>query len=62
MEYIRENSTLPVPFNLIPTPNDFIFLFNKIKKLICKRSNDELDESPPQNRLNRYKMNEKVNR
>lgn len=62
MEYIRENSTLPVPFNLIPTPNDFIFLFRKIKQMICKRSNDELEESPSQSRLNRYRMNEKVGR
>ncbi len=39
MEYIKEGSTLPVPFNLIPTPKAFVIINNKIKEFIKKKKN-----------------------
>lgn len=38
MEYIKEGSVLPIPFNIIPTP---AFLFESFKKLICRRKKGE---------------------
>jgi hypothetical protein len=34
MEYIKEGSTLPVPFNLIPSVQTFYKMFTRIKKLL----------------------------
>ncbi|CAF3484392.1 unnamed protein product [Rotaria sp. Silwood1] len=35
MEYIQEGGTLPVPFNLIPTPKTFYYLYERI--FLCKK-------------------------
>ena len=37
MQYIKEGATLPVPFNIIPTPKTIIYLVNKVVNL-CKKN------------------------
>jgi hypothetical protein len=37
MEYIREGATLPVPFNIIPSPKAIIRIFYSI--INCKKRN-----------------------
>lgn len=45
MEYIREGATLPVPFNIIPTPKSFYYLFLKLVNLFKKKSKKEMSSS-----------------
>ena len=35
MNYIDEGSTLPVPFNMIPTPKSFKYAYKTLKNLCC---------------------------
>ncbi len=37
MEYIREGSSLPVPFNIIPTPHSLFRLGKLVFEMILKR-------------------------
>ncbi len=41
MEFIKEGSTLPIPFNLITAPLGLVGLVKKIIKLIKKDDNDD---------------------
>ncbi len=52
MEYIKEGSTLPVPFNIIPTPKSCINIFKKLSNLCNKKSHSMSNEetSIPQTR------------
>ena len=45
MEYIREGATLPVPFNIIPTPKSFYYLFLKLVNLFKKKKKSKKFES-----------------
>lgn len=36
MEYIKEGSTLPIPFNIIPTPKSILLMIKRIKNFITK--------------------------
>ena len=48
MEYIQEGATLPVPFNIIPTPKSFYYLIkNLIDLVMCRRKKaEETTEKP----------------
>ena len=35
MNYIDEGSTLPVPFNMIPTPKSFKYAYKTLRSLCC---------------------------
>ena len=35
MNYIDEGSTLPVPFNMIPTPKSFRYAWRALRELVC---------------------------
>ena len=39
MEYIKEGSSLPIPFNIIPSPGSFIDLFDYFVSCLRKTSN-----------------------
>jgi hypothetical protein len=43
MEFINEKTTLPVPFNLIPTPKTIFYLVIRIKNLFFKRNKTKHD-------------------
>ena len=43
MEYIKEGATLPVPFNIIPTPYSIYNLGKKFFNFIIKRGTDKKD-------------------
>lgn len=54
MEFIKGGATLPVPFNVIPTPKSFYYLVLKIFKFMrscCKKSEkkEEHLDLPPVN-------------
>lgn len=42
MEYISGDSTLPVPFNIVPSPKSIVALFKQICALLCRK-----EEQPP---------------
>ncbi|XP_064635517.1 short transient receptor potential channel 7-like isoform X2 [Lineus longissimus] len=44
LSYFDEGTTLPIPFNIIPTPKSFYKLFMKIKRLCCVKSDDPTKE------------------
>jgi hypothetical protein len=45
IEFIKDGSALPVPFNLIPNP---IFIYKSMLRLVCKvNTNQESEEMPP---------------
>ena len=47
MESISEGATLPVPFNIIPTPKTIYYLIKKINRLILNKKgteNENVDE------------------
>ena len=39
MNYIDEGSTLPVPFNMIPTPKSFRYAWRALRELLCCSNN-----------------------
>ncbi|CAF1556535.1 unnamed protein product [Rotaria magnacalcarata] len=45
MEYIKEGGTLPVPFNIIPTPKSFYYLFRRIFSCVKKLKRPSTDRS-----------------
>jgi len=40
MEYIRDEATLPIPFNIVPTPKSLIRIGQYIKRLCCAYKKD----------------------
>jgi hypothetical protein len=58
MEYIRDGSTLPVPFNIIPTPKSLIDIFRNIKKRIQQRNANSSDTNGALNQLAKDASNE----
>jgi hypothetical protein len=40
MEYIRDEATLPIPFNIVPTPKSLIRIGQCIKRLFCPHRKD----------------------
>ena len=41
MEYIKDGGTLPVPFNIIPTPKAFYISFKKIIDVFKKKKKQQ---------------------
>lgn len=39
LNYMDEGSTLPVPFNMLPTPKSFFYGWQSAKELFCKADN-----------------------
>ena len=50
MEYIKDGSTLPVPFNIIPTFKSFYLIFKKLKRFVIKKKKESIDEIPVRER------------
>ena len=51
MEFIKDGATLPVPFNLIPTP---AIIINLVKRVCCKKCFPEVNR--PDNEFNPASM------
>lgn len=51
MEFIKDDSSLPVPLNIIPTLKSFKFLFNKVTKLFdcCRKKNFKMKKNDQKN-------------
>lgn len=47
MEYIKDGGTLPVPFNVIPSPKSIYYFFKKIIAKIRRKSLLDKDENDP---------------
>ena len=39
LNYMDDGSTLPVPFNMLPTPKSFFYGWQSCKELFCKTDN-----------------------
>ncbi|XP_075448555.1 short transient receptor potential channel 6 [Ascaphus truei] len=56
--YFEEGRTLPVPFNLVPSPKSFIYLTLKVKAFfanLCSRHTKRLQEDSEMNKLGQSK-------
>jgi hypothetical protein len=58
MEYIREGSTLPVPFNIIPTLKNLTDIFNAIRRRFGKTQQAHPNVNTNSNNLNPILNNE----
>lgn len=48
MQYIKEGATLPVPFNIVPTPKAFMNLIKTIANLFKKKEpKKKIEDLPP---------------
>ena len=56
MEFLR-GPTLPVPFNIIPTPAFLVRTYKKISKLVKKGEDDEDEEDAGMNGIEMPTMN-----
>lgn len=56
MNFIDEGNTLPVPFNMIPTPKSFRYLYNALKDLLCCTDKEGLLELENAKRQNFIKV------
>jgi hypothetical protein len=45
MESISEGATLPVPFNIVPTPKSIYYIVRGIKYLILNKNNSDKESS-----------------
>jgi hypothetical protein len=50
MEYIREGATLPVPFNIVPTPKSFYYLALKCFNLFRRGRDEQQSAYEPERR------------
>lgn len=57
MEYIKEGSTLPIPFNIIPTPKSIILMVKRFKDFITKEKEKTNEEAYNVPQLRRDGMN-----
>jgi hypothetical protein len=55
MEYIRDDSTLPVPYNLVPTLKSFYYIVRFFYRLCC-RPPDEPEPRPHPGRVKDVEM------
>lgn len=46
MEYIKDDSTIPVPLNIFPTPKCIYYIFRYIWKLCCVKKEPEVRSHP----------------
>lgn len=46
MNYIDEGGTLPVPFNMIPTPKSFLYIWKGVKD-VCRGSRSNWNDGSP---------------